>query len=142
MFEALRDLHDSGYLHRDLKPENMMIKTNDHEIKLIDFGLADLLKVRRASTLIGNVRFSSRNSHFGHSSKKEDLESLLFILFYFATGSLPWQGCTKEDIELEINRRADLAVQPDTPILKLKNEFLEVAVFPQSKNEIKKAYFA
>jgi serine/threonine protein kinase len=51
----------------------MMIKLNEHGIKLIDFGLADQLRVRRASTLIGNVRFSSRNSHFGYSSKKEDL---------------------------------------------------------------------
>jgi serine/threonine protein kinase len=99
MVIALKDLHESGYLHRDLKPENMMVKMNDHEIKLIDFGLADLLKVRRASTLIGNVRFSSRSSHFGYSSKKEDLESLIFILFYFASGSLPWQSCTKEEIE-------------------------------------------
>lgn len=47
-----------------------MIKNNFHELKLIDFGLSDVLKVRKASTLIGNVRFSSRNSHFGYSSKK------------------------------------------------------------------------
>ena len=70
MFSALRDLHDLGYLHRDLKPENMMVRQGDHEIRLIDFGLADVCKVRRASTLIGNVRFSSRQSHFGYSSKK------------------------------------------------------------------------
>ena len=73
MVEALQYLHSSGYLHRDLKPENMMSQVNSHRVKLIDFGLADSVKVRRASTLIGNVRFSSRNAHFGFSSKKEDL---------------------------------------------------------------------
>jgi hypothetical protein len=51
----------------------MMIKDSDHQIRLIDFGLADHLKVRRAVNLIGNVRFCSRNSHFGLSSKREDL---------------------------------------------------------------------
>ena len=100
MIEALQCLHDSGYLHRDLKPENMMTQHAQHRVKLIDFGLADGLKVRRASTLIGNVRFSSRAAHFGVSSKKEDLESLIFILGYFLSGSLPWQNSTKEEIEM------------------------------------------
>jgi len=63
-----------------------MVKAGSHQVKLIDFGLADGVKVRRASTLIGNVRFSSRSSHFGFSSKKEDLESLIFILGYFLAG--------------------------------------------------------
>ena len=89
-----------------------MIRKGSHDVKLIDFGLADGVKVRRASTLIGNVRFSSRGSHFGVSSKKEDLESLVFILFYLMSGSLPWQGCSKEEIEMEIGRRNDLGCQP------------------------------
>jgi serine/threonine protein kinase len=99
MVAALRDLHEAGYLHRDLKPENMMLHLGEHQIKLIDFGLADQLKVRRASTLIGNVRFCSRGSHFGLSSRKDDLESLIYVLFYFASGSLPWQNSSKQDIE-------------------------------------------
>lgn len=144
MMTALRDLHESGYLHRDLKPENMMLHTGEHRIKLIDFGLADHLKVRRASTLIGNVRFCSRGSHFGLSSKKDDLESLLYVLFYFASGSLPWQNSSKQDIEAEITRRTDLPQpsQPDTPILASKSQFLSKAVFPPSKNEIKLSFFA
>ena len=56
----------------DFKPENMMTTFDSHQIKLIDFGLADSINVRRASSLIGNVRFSSRGSHLGYSSKKED----------------------------------------------------------------------
>lgn len=72
-FAALRIFHDCGYLHRDLKPENFMVGSETHELKLIDFGLADTLTVRQASTLIGNVRFCARQSHFGVSTKKEDL---------------------------------------------------------------------
>ncbi len=50
-----------------------MVKMGFHEVKLIDFGLADNLTVRKASQLIGNVRFCSKQAHFGHSSKKDDL---------------------------------------------------------------------
>jgi serine/threonine protein kinase len=75
-----------------------MTSLSSHTIKLIDFGLADSTMVRRASALIGNVRFSSRNSHFGYSSKKDDLESLVYVLYYFLMGTLPWQNSSKEDI--------------------------------------------
>lgn len=37
--EAIRGLHENGYLHRDIKPENLMCRESG-EIVLIDFGLA------------------------------------------------------------------------------------------------------
>jgi hypothetical protein len=66
------------------------------------------------------------------------------VLYYFASGSLPWQNSSKQDIEAEINRRTDLPLpqQPDTPILASKGQFLTLANFPPSKNEIKNAFFA
>ena len=72
-FTTLKLLHQAGYLHRDLKPENFMIKNHHHQIKLIDFGLADVTNAKQSSTLLGNVRFSSRGAHFGLSSQKDDL---------------------------------------------------------------------
>ena len=35
--EAVKIIHDMGYLHLDIKPENYMIK--DNQIKIIDFGM-------------------------------------------------------------------------------------------------------
>ena len=69
----METLHRYGYLHRDLKPENMMTCLNSHKIKLIDFGLADHINAKRSSSLIGNVRYASRDSHLGYSSPKDDL---------------------------------------------------------------------
>lgn len=97
-FNALKLLHLAGYLHRDLKPENFMIKNYTHQLKLIDFGLADGTRVKKASTLIGNVRFSSRGAHFGLSSQKDDLESLVYVLYHLMMGELPWEHSTKTEI--------------------------------------------
>ncbi len=120
----------------------MIKNSSTHQIKLIDFGLSDGLRVKKASTLIGNVRFASRDAHFGYSSKKDDLESLIFVIFYLLTGSLPWQSASKSDIELEINRKGDLSDYIDTPILQSKHKFIEKIEYPPTKNEIKKAFYS
>jgi serine/threonine protein kinase len=100
MFTSLEILHRAGYIHRDLKPENMMICYDSHKIKLIDFGLADYVQAKRSSSLIGNVRYASRNAHVGFSSPKDDLEELIYCIFYFFSGFLPWQNSTTEEIEI------------------------------------------
>ena len=107
-----------------------MIKNYTHQIKLIDFGLADGTRVKKASTLIGNVRFSSRGAHFGMSSQKDDLESLVYVLYHFMMGELPWEHSTKTEIEMEINRRADKNPEMDTPILQKKQNFVRDIKFP------------
>lgn len=40
--EALLHCHTHGIVHRDIKPENILLtgKGRDHEIKLVDFGVA------------------------------------------------------------------------------------------------------
>jgi casein kinase I homolog HRR25 len=50
----------------------------------------------------GTIAFASINSHLGlELGRRDDLESLAYILFYFIWGSLPWQG-------LELDRRGVL----------------------------------
>jgi serine/threonine protein kinase len=89
----------------------MMVCSDSHKIKLIDFGLADILQAKRSSSLIGNVRYASRDAHLGYSSPKDDLEGLIYCIYFFFDGRLPWQDCTTSEIEIEIDRKVEPSKQ-------------------------------
>lgn len=40
-------MHNKGVSHRDIKPDNIMVNANTRKIKIIDFGIAKNMIVRK-----------------------------------------------------------------------------------------------
>lgn len=119
--ELLRKLHRKGYVHGDVKPENFLcahteLGTMDPEdgLYVVDLGLASRWKDvtrpnghiaygQRVDHFSGTVRYASVNAHLGRwLSRRDDLESLGYMLLYLYNGSLPWQGYCGDDKNMQV----------------------------------------
>lgn len=101
MVQILKEVHAKDIIHRDMKPDNFLIDASGN-VYLVDFGLAKRYRdpkthihipYRENKSIIGTPRYASINVQLGiESSRRDDLESIAYILVYFLRGSLPWQG--------------------------------------------------
>ena len=109
--DRLEFIHSKLVIHRDIKPFNFVIgKEHPELIYLIDFGLSHKYKSSRTGKHIlfknlrltyGSLRYLSINGNKGYEqSRRDDLESLGYMLIYLATGYLPWLKAEILDIEL------------------------------------------
>uniref|UniRef100_A0A0R3RGU5 Protein kinase domain-containing protein n=1 Tax=Elaeophora elaphi TaxID=1147741 RepID=A0A0R3RGU5_9BILA len=112
--ESIEHLHTVGFLHRDIKPGNFAIgrpEANEHHtIFMLDFGLCrqfssgskDLRLPRASAPFRGTTRYASIAAlRQMEQSRKDDVESWLYITVEWTAGSLPWRklkGPDKEEV--------------------------------------------
>jgi casein kinase 1 alpha len=104
MIGRIEYVHCKSFIHRDIKPDNFLMGIGRHcnKLFLIDFGLAKKFRdartrmhigYREDKNLTGTARYASINAHLGiEQSRRDDMESLGYVLMYFNRGCLPWQG--------------------------------------------------
>ena len=108
MISRLEYLHNMNILHRDIKPENFVMGVGNtrNTLYLVDFGLSKTFRdvktnqhlgFRDGKSLTGTARYASVNTHQGiEATRRDDLESVGYVLVYFLRGSLPWQGVARK----------------------------------------------
>jgi serine/threonine protein kinase len=93
---ALLHLHSHGVIHRDLKPENILI-TEEGEVKVIDFGIAQLHEEKESKALVSGKVLGT--PHYMSPEQKEnpfsvtpatDIYSLGVILYELVLGKLSY----------------------------------------------------
>ena len=98
MIQRLYILHNYFLLHRDIKPQNFMLQIQTNKLFLIDFGFCkrynyDGVHIEEGaiSKMIGTPNFVSINVHKGvEPSRRDDLESCIYIMIYMLFGKLFW----------------------------------------------------
>ncbi|VDP12315.1 unnamed protein product [Onchocerca flexuosa] len=116
MLDRIQCMHDAGYVHGDLTPDSfvMGIEKNIAKVYLVNMKFASkYIKIHKSRKHIpyeenidffGSLCFASLNRHLRTvASRRDDIESCIYIILYFLKGNLPWQmyGNSNEQV-LEI----------------------------------------
>lgn len=103
IIEILKYIHKKQIIHRDIKPDNFLLSLDRKHIYIIDFGFCksyiksngNHIENKKISNMIGSPNYASVNAHkHNELCRRDDLESLGYMLCYFYYGKLAWENET------------------------------------------------
>ena len=103
ILDRIEWVHANNIVYRDIKPENFLFgKTDTNVLYLIDFGLCRKYKSTKTGKHIspknlgkftGTSRYASIYAMAGNEqSRRDDIESIGYMIIFFMKKKLPWQG--------------------------------------------------
>jgi casein kinase I homolog HRR25 len=78
--------------------------------------------------VVGTAVYAAINAHMPGQNyyKKDDLESLMYVLCYLATGSLPWKNLKPTDIGLEKMMKMKVKISPYDLFSSMPTEYAQI----------------
>ena len=104
MLKTISAIHDMGMVHRDIKPDNFLFsKSNDNGdcLHVIDYGFCKLYRDREGAIVpqsntaapVGSPVYMSGDVHkCKDAGRKDDLESMCYVLLVLLDGTVPWHS--------------------------------------------------
>ncbi len=135
---ALDYIHNKGYIHLDIKPSNLML-TSRGEIKLMDFGIANLIKenTTRDQKIIGSPLYMSPEQINPKCSLNHltDIYSLGVVLYTLIAGRCPYGGKNPYEIFFNITNNKPYPLRKYVPDISPDLELIISKAMNKDKNE-------
>jgi serine/threonine-protein kinase len=114
--DVLQYLHDRRLVYRDMKPSNVMIEHSTGNVKLVDFGIAKLLKPTERGTQIGTPGYAPPEQYQGFATPASDIYALAATLHHMLTGrdpttEAPFSFPPARNLNVKISRRTSDALE-------------------------------
>ncbi|KAF5273320.1 hypothetical protein FQR65_LT04742 [Abscondita terminalis] len=138
--EGVNYMHEQNIVHLDLKPENIMCYTRtSHEIKIIDFGLAQKLNPQiPVRVLFGTAEFVSPEIiSYEPIGTKSDMWSIGIICYVLLSGLSPFMGDNDAETFANITRAEyDFNDEAFDAISQNARDFIGALLVKQKENRL------